>query len=317
MAEKDIAVIIPSLNEGDAVVDTVCNLLASASNGEAVEVVVVDDSSDKPVGKIDGATVVRNPFRCGPASSRDIGICHTTAPVVLTADAHMEFPIGWMDRLTEEIRSNPESIVCTACQDMDTGATMYGATIDIIKEASDIRAFKILEPRWNLGFPGRQSRQVMCVMGGAYAFNRDWNRKILGFRGIKGWCPSELVSLSLKSWLAGGDCRVMPSFVVRHRFRKTAPFSVNQSERTYNKMRIAQGLLPPSPYAGLAFACLGGDKSALEMFSGDLREILREREHNQSVAKRSLEEVCERFGVELPQIRKTERNGLESTTNQS
>jgi len=316
MPNKDIAIVIPSLNEGDEIRRTVSSLLSSAERRDAVEVVVVDDASDKPVGEIKDALVIRNPCRYGPATSRDIGICHTTAPFILTVDAHVGFPeAGWLDFLLDELESHPDSVFCFSCIDLKNGKKMYGGTLDALKVAENIKAFKILEPRWNSTVDRSvTSSEVLCPMGGAYAFRKDWHRKIRSYRGIKGWCTSELVSLGLKSWLAGGDCRIIPSLEFKHLFRSKAPWGEErQAIRLRNKMWLSSGLVYPSPYSGLMSMCLGWDKEAIELVAGDLNEIVREREYNQAIAKRSFEEVCGRFGVELPTIQKADRNGMEGT----
>lgn len=52
--------------------------------------------------------------------------------------------------------------------------------------------------------------EIPCVLGANYGISLNWFKTLKGFEGLKMWGSLEPF-LSLKSWLAGGKCFVMPS----------------------------------------------------------------------------------------------------------
>jgi len=292
-----LSVVIPSLDEPRESLQSTINGL---SGGAVSEVIVVDDCSSDPVS-VKGAIVIRNPKRMGSAASRAIGIAIAKEPFVLTTDAHVKFRSpGWVKRIIQALSGKLERVLCFAC--VPTGKSffkgkLYGGNLTVIGRNGGLD--NVLAPKWNTSSP--RDGRVQCVMGGAYAFSTDWYRKIGGYEGIIGWCPTELASLSLRTWAAGGECLVDPTIEVEHRFRDDPPFKLDPVFSAYNKIRLGMTVLPLET-ATLIPTTLGlvpGVDKALAMFSADLKEVYDDRAHMEDLAGGDLGVAMERSGINL------------------
>jgi hypothetical protein len=120
-----------------------------------------------------------------------------------------------------------------------------------------------------------------------------------------GWCPTELASLSLRTLVAGGECVVIPSIEVEHRFRSDAPFGLDQKASAYNKIRLGMAVLPLG-IATLIPTVLGmvpGVMDAVRMFSGNLREAFEDRERMESLAGGDLRAALEKGGIDFGDLK--------------
>ena len=272
MGDNDITIVIPTLNEPHEVLAaTVDGLLSSSAK---TSIIVVDDGSDEKAS-LKKVTMIRNPRRLGSAASRAIGIAHARTPIILTTDAHVRFTTrGWDDRLRNLLSDDGKRIVCPTCIPVgETGfrGKLYGGDVTVASTGSGKPA--VFLPVWRTS-PSSDGT-VGCVMGGAYAFAAEWYRKIGGYRGIKGWCPTELVAISLKTRMCGGTCFVDQAIEMEHRFREKAPFDVDPILTTYNKVRLAMTILPlrESTAVPTLMFMEPGVREAMKMILDDARDI--------------------------------------------
>jgi len=62
----------------------------------------------------------------------------------------------------------------------------------------------ILDSKWR----NKDGKKVPCVLGACYVMNTEWYRYLKGFLGHRMWGTLEPY-ISMKSWLAGGDCKMV------------------------------------------------------------------------------------------------------------
>jgi glycosyltransferase involved in cell wall biosynthesis len=296
-----ITVVIPSHNESLTVLKKTIDNLQYNNN---INIIVVDDCSDIPV-ILNNALVIRNSRRMGSAASRKIGIRASKTDIIVTTDAHIQFRTKeWVKKITDILSNNPKHVVCFAC--IPTGETnfksmTYGGNLTIMEQPWGLS--HVLSPKWNTFCP--QNHRVQCVMGGAYAFTTQWHRKIDAYSGIKGWCPTELASLSLRTWVAGGECVIDPTIEVEHYFRKQAPFEFDPIVSAYNKLRLSMAVLPLEIATTIptALAMVPGIDQALKMFSGSLKETFRDRERMELLAGGNLKVALEKSGISFEELK--------------
>lgn len=276
MTSPYMSVVIPSLEEDQKKLYVMVDRIIS--DRSVVEVIVVDDFSSVPLC-LPNAKVVRNSSRLGSAKSREIGIAQASGSVILTTDAHVRFKSAdWGSKIVESVTSNPKNVFCPVCipsGNCSFRGKLYGGSIDIMVIRNGRAA--ILEPKWNESPP--EDGIIGCVMGGAYAFSAAWYRKIGGYGGIKGWCPTEMVAISLKTRLAGGSCVVI-GVEMEHEFRTKPPFQLAKPQAVYNKMRLASVVFPPE-IATMVPTLLSGSDGLMDALRGnmaDFKEIVAERD---------------------------------------
>jgi glycosyltransferase involved in cell wall biosynthesis len=114
-AAPRIAVLIPCYRDGHVVEQAV----ASVSEDEPVEIVVVDDRSDDAVTAAaierlasDGVIVVRHEENLGPAAARVTGLTSTSAKYVFPLDADDLAVPGVLAAMADRLDADPNAAVC-------------------------------------------------------------------------------------------------------------------------------------------------------------------------------------------------------------
>lgn len=231
-----ISVVMAHLNEGNEPYETIGSLLATCGD-VPIEILAVDDGSPAPARMPDHPAVrqLRNERRLGLFASKNIGVAMAQADRILIIDAHMRFRPGWLPNMVTAIDDDHKSIVCTACCGAGSGRGSSGTYYAGRLRISD------LEPRWE-SRRGSGIYDVGCLLGACYGLRRAWWERIGGLGSLAGWGGQE-ACLSLRTWLAGGRCRLHSEIVVGHLFRKRPPYSIG-ADRWANKMRLAKVVLP-------------------------------------------------------------------------
>lgn len=164
----------------------------------------------------------------GPGRTRHRGIgAADGADVVVIIDAHMRFERGALSTMARDVWERG-GVVCpitfhNAQCTFDSGI-YHGARI--VYRAKDQRHYTALAGKWSRSTkPG----PCGCVMGGCYAFRRDWYYEAgQPLAMLPGWgCDEE--ALSIASWFSG----VMPRCLgvrVAHRYRERPPWNCMSSE---------------------------------------------------------------------------------------
>lgn len=242
-----LSVIIAALNENDLGA-TIQSIRDTA--GSRPEVVVVDDSSIMPIQVFDdvgkeNTRVIRNPMRCGVGPSRTIGVVHAQGEYVMLCDGHMRFTPGWYEETLLRVASRPKTLHCATClafdsqnSDLTNPRQVYmGGTLNVYgKDRVRGTQMQVMEPIWGPAVP--DDTELPCVMGAGYVMPREWFLKLNPLAHLRSWGTDELM-LSLKCWLAGGDCRYMRDVRIGHKFLLNGEhqrFSVPLGHTVYNRL---------------------------------------------------------------------------------
>lgn len=245
-----ISVVVVCRNEGPLLRRTVeCLDRTLPHDGE---IIVVDD------GSTDGSTafladdattatgartrVIRPLDRCGVAGARNLGAAHARGRIVVFSDGHMAMPPGWAAPLAD------------ALDDPDVGAAAPGMRVmrhpddferDLARKDDDARGYGC---RWSgddlgIAWLRRKSDRPFPapLLGGAFmAMRRNVFAAIGGFDGGMDIWGSEDAEISLRLWLLGYRCMVVPAVEVSHFFRSgDRPYRVPWEAVLYNKLRLA------------------------------------------------------------------------------
>ena len=228
-----VSVILPSRQEGEWLQKTIDSILPTLT--EADEVIVADDQSTDDATNFlasreyAAVRLLRTPEHLGSARSRNYGAFFATGDLLVFADSHVLVPPGWREAFLAIASGLEIGAIGPGIADLGPPQVGYG---QVWKSAS-------LENRW-LPPRGPNPYSVPLLGGGFLALPADIFRYIGGFdSGIKVW-GSEDSELSFRVWSLGKQCVVVPSVVIKHRFRRENPTLVTFEEWIHNKLRVAR-----------------------------------------------------------------------------
>lgn len=230
-----VSVVVISRDEGDCLRRTVDRLQATLPPDG--EIVVVDDaSSDGSADFLDVAQpnqrLVRSAERLGCPSARNVGAEAARGEVLVFADAHVDPPTDWAERLVPLLECEDVAAVGPAIAVMgNPTARGYGITW------SD----SALNVRW-LGRRGRDPYPVPMLGAAFLLVRRD------AFEAIGGWDGGIVhyggadAELGARLWTFGYRCVVHPEVAVAHKFGKDSTDAggpVSSAVVLHNLLRIA------------------------------------------------------------------------------
>ncbi|MBY6053362.1 glycosyltransferase [Cytobacillus firmus] len=227
-----VSLIFPVKNEGDNVKKTLDSLFTKKTNTH-FEVIVVDDGSTD-----DGCTFLHSyPHRnsiqlittdgIGAANARNAGANAADGDFLVFCDAHLQFEDWWIDHLLDPILRGLTDAVSPAIGSMGNDNFIgYGQSLK--------PNFRI---KWN-AMP-ENLNETAILPGACLGITKKVFEDIGGFeKRFKTW-GHEDVEISIKLWLFGYRCHVLPSVKILHLFRKTLPYNVSYQDVYYNLMWIA------------------------------------------------------------------------------
>lgn len=247
------------------------------------EIIVVDDqSSDGSTDFLDeryaAARLVRTPERLGVARSRNLGATQATGRVLVFSDAHVEVGFGWLPALTKALAEPGVGAAGpVVCVMGNPAAKGYGYTLTDLS----------LGTRW-LHWQAAEPHPVPMVCGCFMAIRRDIFDEVGRFDdGFQGW-GAEDSELSMRLWLLGYECRLVPEVEVTHLFRQRFPYDVDMKTSLHNNLRLAATHLEDRLLEG-ALARVAGmaafPGALAQVMSGDVmerRHWLRQRRRRDS-----------------------------------
>ncbi len=292
-------------NEGSEPEMTVRSITETCGESN-VEILVINDCSEEEpdFSHCPQVRYIRNKKRLGVAVCRDIGVKAAGSDNLLIIDAHMRFrKDNWVKKGIAALEKNPKTLFCTKSVDIGFGLFDLRQTLLPMSHGlpyyvgCDLKLFlthkdnprkpvgfrKIIESKWAEERYGGMY-QIPCLMGSNYFFKKSWYQKLHGFRGLKTWGNSEPF-LSLKSWLAGGDVKILKDIEIGHLYRRQNPNSVPREHIIYNKAVIARILFTPR-FAGELINFLGDRpevNKAIELLKANAAEIEAERDYFASI----------------------------------
>ncbi len=249
---NELTVVIPFLNEGQEVETTIQEIKRTA--GDAVDIILVNDASDDgfdydAIAAKYHTEYIKHTQRQGSGPAKQAGINACRTPYFLVIDGHMRFyDNNWWIEIPKAIQSDPRAIYCCRCQSWDfdtkqekTTKPPYGAYFQML----DSKNKKVLDVKWCKGAfnPEGDLKDIPCVLGACYAATKNYWNYLRGYDGLKLYSCEEAY-ISMKAWMEGGRCRILCHVTIGHLFRKRFPYKVIATEYYYNKLLIAELLLP-------------------------------------------------------------------------
>ncbi|EWG09051.1 hypothetical protein PBF_20853 [Cytobacillus firmus DS1] len=229
-ATPQVSIIFPVKNEGANVKSTLDSLF-SVKTHISFEVIVADDASS------DGCCKFIDTYKhkvklirtngIGAARARNLGAEHTKGKYLAFCDAHLEFEDYWLDGLIVPLEKRHTDAVAPAIAAIgDPKFIGYGMSLS-----------RNLRIKWNKKRPGLFDTAI--IPGGCFIIFKKVFFNIGGFeKGFRTW-GHEDVELSIRLWLFGYRCSVLPEVRILHLFRKSHPYQVSNEEVSYNLLRMA------------------------------------------------------------------------------
>jgi glycosyltransferase involved in cell wall biosynthesis len=231
-----VSIVIPALNEGENLVDTVRCVLENTAYPD-FEIVVVDDASTDGSGdrlshvfRKDSRVGVIRAEGVGAANARSLGARRASGKILIFLDGHCYTPPNWMDGLIHPLA--------------ETRVGMVGSTVATMHHGSDSRGLGMnwrdasLEVEWlrqreNTPYP-------VPLLAGICQAVRKADLERLGYYddGMTRY-GSEDLELCLRYWLMGYEVLVQPQTVIYHLFRESHPYEIRFHETIYNRLRLA------------------------------------------------------------------------------
>lgn len=337
-----LTVVISFLNEGKEVENTLNSIRDTA--GDQVDIILINDASTdttdyESVAKRFNALYLKNQIREGVAASRDKGISQTQTPYFLLLDAHMRFyQRNWANQITDELNRDDRVLLCCNTKvlriddagelDESDNSSAFGAKINLGG------THRMLDSEWVLQEtkPDEPIEDIACVLGAGYAASKRYWQHLRGLEGLIYYGCDEAY-ISLKVWLEGGRCRLIKNISIGHIYRKQAPYKIEDTHSIFNKLLIADLLLPfplkirifgalcekvPSDFKE-AFRDLLNNKDKLDelrqhynrIFTLDFNEIVRLNDRKAPVrTEEQEEEQKQRFRQVLLNCNTLKSNGL-------
>lgn len=228
-----VTIVIPALNEGENLVDTVRFVLQN-SQYEALEVVIVDDGSQD--GSVDRALAVHGHSRVRAVAGEGLGVAHARnrgaaeakGELLVFLDGHCYVPPGWLKPLVTALSLEEAGLAGPAFTNIRNprmkacGVTWGDASLG------------------NVWLPyGQEISLVPFHIGACQAVRAEIFHQVGGYDvGMIGW-GSEDIELCLRLWLFGYRIYAQPASLVYHLFRTSRPYSVDTARILYNHLRLA------------------------------------------------------------------------------
>ena len=237
MQKPLISIIIPALNEGINVYNTVKSIAENTNQqDEPYEIIIINDGSldgydyDVLPGFFPGLQIrVINTHGIGLAGVKNYGAENSKGKFLLFLDAHMKVEQDWLYRLLNTAENFPESIITSViCDQKDWNAKGYGFEFN----------------SWDLGMNWLEQKQnapypVPLAGGALMMFEKKFFNNIGGFdEGMMKW-GREDSEISFRCWILGHSVMIDPSVEVGHLFRQYFPYNVKNEWVSKNILRFS------------------------------------------------------------------------------
>jgi len=226
-----ISVVVCALNEGKNLrrtVDSYRDTLPAKS-----EIIVIDDGSEDGstnfLKQRNGAVRTIRTKHIGVARARNLGAINSRGEVIVFSDAHVEAGPGWWKPMLD-VLDNPRSggVAPTIADMTDTECKGWGLELKGPNPSES----------W-LRKPGDAPFSAPLLPWCSTAMRRDTFEATGGFdEGMLRWGSIDN-EMSLRLWLLGYECWVVPEVEFRHVFREERPYNMEWSWALHNKLRIA------------------------------------------------------------------------------
>lgn len=325
---KPLTVIIAEHNEGPQVNDTIDNMLAT-SDSSLYNIVVISDGSKENLpdlsGYGDGVIHRVSPKRHGVGASFDqgAGIADSDHLVIMGSDIRFR-DNNYMEKMLNHLEDdknensfisgaslginlkrmdvNADHLMCRQGADMlfflkAEDLPQKGAVMSQLRTNHHVATFRnIFEAKW-LDWKHGGIYEIPCILGAFYGVRKVWYDYIGGFSGHRRWGTLEPF-ISVKSWLAGGECKCAADVQTAHIFKSGGQCShqTHPHDIIYNKLMMARVIFPDIEKKFINFL---GNNATIEL----AKTIFSENEANldmlsynfQMVRKRDIHWFYEKF----------------------
>jgi glycosyltransferase involved in cell wall biosynthesis len=227
-----VSIIMPVKNEGENIKNTIESAFSVKTDCDFEIVVVDDDSQDGCCSFLDEHKNEKikkiKTEGLGAANARNAGADHAEGDIFIFCDAHIFFEDDWIERLIEPIQKGIADATNPGIADAANPESIgFGYTWN-----------ENLDPKWN-NERKKNPYPVPLLAGGCLAISREAFEDIDGFeRGFRVW-GREDEEISLKLWLFGYQCYIVPDVTILHIFRSQSPFELKWDHINYNSLRMA------------------------------------------------------------------------------
>lgn len=247
---KEMTVIIPFLNEGTEVEETIKSIKSHTTI--PFDIVMINDASTdeydyEKVAKTNNCVYCKHKTRVGVASSRDEGVLLAQTKYVLMLDAHMRvYQDDWLEKMLKHLDSISNDLLCAATISLDlegnrsSNNIAYGAYWE----------FSTMGLYWNVKTKTPEKNikriEVPCLLGASYACRREYWLKLKGLEGLASYGLDEQM-MCLKNWIMGGNSYVALDIEFGHKFRNISevPYSANNADYLKNILLISELFYSP------------------------------------------------------------------------
>jgi GT2 family glycosyltransferase len=230
--DQAVSVVIISHNEGAELRSTVDAILGTLTPDS--EIIVVDDSSTDGSAEFlasgyHGVRLIRPAERLGALRARNAGGALAMHPVIVFADAHVVPSADWIGQFISAFTESDVAAVGPGISMMgQPGTTAYG----------HVWADPALNWRW-LPKKSDEPYEIPMIAGCFYAMRKEVFAATGGFdEGLLIWGTGDS-ELSLRLWLLGYRCLIVPGVDVAHRFKEAHNFPLGWELVLHNMLRSA------------------------------------------------------------------------------
>jgi glycosyltransferase involved in cell wall biosynthesis len=217
--EPAISVIIPAYNEASWITQTVASMAGTRETDARLEFVVVDDASTDDTAAVVAHSsadlsrrwdvrlrIFRLERRAGVPVARNWGAHHASAEILFITDAHVCPSGGWDHRVLQHIRAN--RILAATLTDKDSRFYGYGCRLTLPS----------MGVYWNKG-PVRELFPAQIASCAGTAISRELYMRLGGYDSGMPLYGGAEPEFSVRAWLQGAEVMVVPSLLVKHRFK--------------------------------------------------------------------------------------------------
>jgi len=244
--KNKITIIFSALNEGDEPINTIKSIYETA-DPELFDIIVFNDAGEwKEIPSKYDVKVIHNDIRQGICANIDQGVEMAKTPYIFICNARMRFKKDWLTKGMEQLEKEPKTLFCTTSLALrydntkTPGRKLYGADIYYIWDDKKYGK-QILQAIWAKK-KNKDIYEIPCVLGANYFITKQWYQYIKGFQGLSTW-GGICEYISLKSWMAGGKCKIITSIEIGNIYRSKPTYTFIPEDKLYNKVFTAFALL--------------------------------------------------------------------------
>lgn len=236
--DGELTCVIVFANEGLEVENTVKSIRATSD--KRLPIILIDDASDdgydyKSIAKKFNCTYHKNEVRLGSAGSKNLGGNLVRTSYLCFFDAHQRlFHRGWDTFAINILRDHPNWLLSPRTSYMRL-SEYYPYCIEeeawSEKQAKGVSmGCKLIfnggfayEPKWAdkiIDKVDPVSTPCSCVLGACYVMTKIHWDNMIGLEGLSIYGLEEPF-MSIKTWLLGGQCRIIKNWSVGHLYRKS------------------------------------------------------------------------------------------------